>query len=306
MKLAYVYFYEFVNKDEVYINFIKKSILSLINTNTCCGQDIFINILGVNEDIHSNITNFCENHKVNILDISNGIKHYYDYYKIDISHVNETINNPHVRFYDHKFSNYHEIINRGYDGIVQLDADIIFYDNINYLFETPLLNEFEAIYTMHVPSQYGTYDLERIKSVITDREDNNLPFFSFNKQSGRRYTFLKRFCKYLLNYNLDNFAEDTHKLGFWPSGGMYLFKKDIIEKYSDILSFINYFVTKDDELAILLLSLSKSVQLQTMDMHEVSTFDINTFRSSPGKYKIFHPGGLKQKLDLLQEGLDTF
>jgi hypothetical protein len=148
--------------------------------------------------------------------------------------------------------------------------------------------------------------MERIIDIINDREDNNLPFFSFSKDNEKRYKFLKKLSRYLLQYDLDNFADDILKLGFWPSGGMYLFTKDIITKYSDMLSFVNYFVTKDDELAVLLVCLSKNIKIKTMDIHEVSTFDINTLRSHPGKYKIFHPGGRKQKLDLINEGLDTF
>lgn len=306
MKLAYVYFYEFVNSDEVYRHFIKKSINSLIATGMCRGEDIFVNMLGVNKDILTEMKEFGEQNNINIYDISDGITHYYDYFKIDVREESDKINNPHVRFYNHKFTNYKKIIDLGYDGIIQLDADIIFYDNINYLFNSIDTNQKNTIYTMHVPSQYGTFSEERIRDVVLSRDDNNLPFFSFSEQKGKKFTFLKKVCEYLLGYNLNNFVSDIHGLGFWPSGGVYLFTKEVVRDYGDILSFVNYLITKDDEFAVLLVCLSKGITIKTLDINEISTFDIQTFKSDPGRYKIFHPGGLEQKLRLIRDGLETF
>lgn len=306
MKLAYVYFYEFVDEDEIYRHFIKKSITSLITTGMCCGENIFINMLGVNQDIIAEMKEFSEQHNINIYDVSEGITHYYDYLKIDTRQESDKINNAHVRFYNHKFTNYKKIIDLGYDGIIQLDADIIFYGDVNYLFNSIDTNQKNVLYAMHVPSQYGTFSEERIRGVLLDRDDNNLPFFSFSKQKGKKFTFLKKVCEYMLGYNLDNFVSDIHKLGFWPSGGVYFFTKEVIRNHGDTLSLVNYLITKDDELAALLVCLSRGIAIKTMDIDEISTFDIQTFKSDPDRYKIFHPGGREQKLRLIQDGLNMF
>jgi hypothetical protein len=302
MKLAYVYFYEFVNSDEIYRLFLKKSICSLLDNNICKGEDIFINVLGTGEAIHKEILEFAKTFNIRIFDVSENMIHYHDYFKIQIDDNNKE-SNPWIRFFNHKFTNYKEIIELGYDGIVQIDTDVIFYDNINYLFK---IKDKESLYMMHLTSECGDISRDRINSILYEREHNTNIMFSFCEYSKLRFNYTTQLCKLLLNYDLNNFVDDIYNIGFWPSGGIYLFTREVIEQHGDMLRFLNYFVTKDDEIAVLLYTLAKKVKLKTLDKNEITAFSLPVLKSDPSKYKIFHPGGYELKRSLVREGLDKF
>lgn len=299
MKNAFVYFYEFVDTDSVYITFLENSIKLILKYSNIKSQDIFILYVGVSVDIKNKLKKLSQNYNVNIVDISDGLDHYYNFLWIQ-NDIN--IKNKHVRFYKHKFSFYQDIMSYGYDNIIHLDADLLCYENINYMFSNLLSN---TIYTMHIPDSIPPTE-EYVRNILEERKENTIPLFSFNKEDGPRYIHLKNVIKLILDYNLDNFISDISKIDYWPSGGMYFFSRDIIDNYYSKLSLINYLITKDDEIAILLLACAYNISLKSLDIKNVSCFEYSTFFANRDKYTILHPAGVTEKNNLLNSGIKLF
>jgi hypothetical protein len=297
MKNAFVYYYEFTDTDNVYIRFLENSIKLLLKNKISDPLDIFVLYVGGSDNLKNELSKIQHEFKINLVNIDDGLSHYKNFLWIanDID-----IKNKHIRLYKHKFTNYKDILSLGYDNIVQIDADLLCYSNINYMFETIQNN---TIYTIHVPNDQSL-DLDYINKILYQRKENTVPIFSFLPEHNARYIHLKNVVNLLLDYNLDDFKNDILKFGYWPNGGLYLFSREIINNYFNLLSLINYLITKDDEIAVLLLACAKNIKIQSLDIDNSVSFDYIDFFNNLRAYKIFHPAGTNLKKAIVNSDLN--
>ena len=108
-------------------------------------------------------------------------------------------------------------------------------------------------------------------------------------------------CHLLLDYNIDNYAIDIQNLGYWPNNGIIVFNKNFINKYFKTLSLLNYFVTKDDEMIMMLCSFAKNIKYLPLDIDAELSFNYKELDTMD--IKILHPCGHDQKMDFIKEKL---
>ena len=320
MRTAFVYYLEFTDNNTIYFSLLKESIKSLIKYNYCYGSDIFVNVIGysgvVSWDgdrhvaesdilgIWYQLKSLADKYNINLIDISDDALHYVELPVIVDLPINQ-INNKNtfnvnettrLKIFNHKFTSYPEIIKKGYDRIIQLDADLIFYSENDFLFETDEIQNPDVI---HFCRLTNSPSIEYIKFIIDARSGNNTKLFNLINTKENRLSYLtaKKFIQGTINYNIDNFVNDIYNQGFWVSGGTGVFSKAFIEKHFRMLSFLNYFFSKDDEIVLMLYCFANNIQIKTLDPSGLiclskPSFDIKT-------HVAFHPCGYTEKINLI-------
>lgn len=319
VKTAYVYYLEFTDIHNVYLKLLRESIRSVIEYGYCKGSDIYVNYVGYSgtpvwrgdhyevevaeEDNYINyLTKLVEEFGINIMDVSEGKLHYVELPSLlnlplpkcnDIHHF-ETKDMVRLKFFNHKFTNYLEIIKKGYDKIVQLDADLIFYASNDNFLNSINYGDAETLYFCRLAEGNSVDEFrELVKVTLRDRESNNVQLFSLRDipEFKNQYKLAKKFIKGILNYNLDNFEDDITYQKFWISGGLGVFSKEFIVKYFETLSFINYFFTKDDEIALMLLCFANNISFVDLDPDKLIGYGRNNFDKK--LHIAYHPYGDK-------------
>ena len=308
MRTAFVYYLEFTEDDNanLYLQFLKKSINGLLQYKMAEGPDIFINVIGNDKNIHDELIIFCAERNINVIDISEDRLHYLYLPKlvdIPIPEINclkefPTERTYPVKFFNHKFTSYPDIIAKGYDRIVQLDADVLFYDNVSEMFEEFDVTNPDLLYYCRFPVASNIWQKDFIRNNLISREWNHTKLFSLinTPETFVKYTYTKKIFDLIFDYNIDNLVDDIYNQGFWVSGGTGIFSKAFVQKHFKRLSFINYFVTKDDELALMLYCLANKIVPEHLDKKGTINLEWQFFDKE--KYKIFHPGGIDLKKEL--------
>jgi hypothetical protein len=325
MKNAFVYYLEFTDDSNIYITLLTESIRRLINYQYCRGCDIFVNVVGYsgqpvwsdnkyksvsdNENtIWNQLKNLADKYNINIIDVSEDRLHYVELpilINLSFPAANDTptftsTDTTRLKLFNHKFTSYTEIIQRGYDRIIQIDADLFFYKRDNNLFNIPLSTDPNKLYFCRfndtVFKQGLTIEAKKdnIKNRIKEREHNMVKLFALHNstETKHQYQLAKNFIKGSLNYNLDSFVDDIYNQNFWVHGGLGIFDKPFIDKHFNNLSFINYFVTKDDEIALMLYCFANKISLLHLDSNNTiccSGPDRNTFDHTI--HTAYHPQG---------------
>jgi len=316
MRTAFVYYLEFTNDDNVYIKLLQKSILSLIKYNYCKGSDIFINVIGYSgplfwiDDHYENkpdnpdsswnqLHKLAQDYHVNLIDVSEGNLHYVELPAIVDLPANERHNQSTydvkdvsvLKIFNHKFTSYPEIINHGYDRIVQLDADLIFYKENNSLLQTSCLLDPDTLHFCRLNNIASEYTLDMIKDSLLSREGNHNKLFTLNNTKRNRvsYQITRNFILSTLNYDINNFISDIYNQGYWISGCTGIFGKAFIKKHFHTLSFLNYFFSKDDEIVLMLYCFAKKIKLIHLDPSNLICLQRGKFNFN--KHIAFHPCG---------------
>lgn len=323
MKRAFVYYLEFTNDNSIYIKLLVESINRLIKFNYCKGSDIFVNVVGYsgtpiwvnnkyeiitnnNYSIWKQLTDLSDRYKINIIDVSEDRLHYVELpilVDIPLPQVNDVRtydikNTSRLKLFNHKFTSYMDIIEKGYDRVVQLDADLLFYAADASLFDIPYNTDPDQISYCRFTCGCFFYRINdenikvKIQNQINSREHNMVKLFSLCKYDSKRnqYQLARNFIKGILNYDLDNFVNDLHQQDFWIHGGLGIFDKPFIEKHFQKLSFINYFLTKDDEIALMIYCFANQVTISHLDPSDtICCSGRNTFDNK--RHVAYHPQG---------------
>jgi hypothetical protein len=320
-KTAFVYYLEYTNDDSIYINLLKESIRSLIDNNYCKGNDIFVNVIGYSgspiwednkysltgkqDEIKVQLSQLREQYDINIIDISEDRLHYVELPVlvnlplpiVNDTHTYESKDTTRLKIFNHKFTSFKEIIDKGYDRIIQIDADLIFYKQSPNIFDVPTSSDPDEIYMCRFNSILLSDEIdnntktEYIKNCLNDREHNNTQLFSLKNtpETRNKYNLAKNFLKGSIDYNLDNLVEDICNQKFWVSGGVGIFSKAFIEKHFVKLSFINYFFTKDDEIALMIYCFANKIKLSHLDPDYLISYGRRSYDAN--KHVAYHPCG---------------
>jgi hypothetical protein len=126
---------------------------------------------------------------------------------------------------------------------------------------------------------------------MNTRTNNHTRLFSLadTPETKIKYELAKKFILGTLNYDIDNFINDIYNLKFWVSGGTGVISKAFIEKHFQKLSFLNYFFTKDDEIALMLYCFANSIKIKNLDPFNLIVCERNMFNKN--KHIAFHPAG---------------
>jgi len=322
MRSAFVYYLEFTDNKNIYIKLLTESIRRLIAYKYCEGKDIFVNVIGysgtpvwrdnnyiaVDQDVNSTckqLENLVTKYNINLIDVSEGRLHYVElpllidtpFPRANDIQTYTTADTSRLKLFYHKFTSYPEIILKGYDRIIQIDADLCFFAENKDMFNVPYLTDPDQIYfcrfndTVFDPRLSSRDIVTTIKNRIKEREHNMVKLFSLNNSTETRnsYQLAKNFINGSINYNIDNFVDDLYAQNFWIAGWAGVFDKPFIEKHFRVLSFLNYFFTKDDEIALMLYCFANSIKVKDLDPECL----ISCGRDSYNKYKhiAYHPAG---------------
>jgi hypothetical protein len=126
---------------------------------------------------------------------------------------------------------------------------------------------------------------------MNTRTNNHTRLFSLadTPETKIKYELAKKFILGTLNYDIDNFINDIYNLKFWVSGGTGVISKAFIEKHFQKLSFLNYFFTKDDEIALMLYCFANNIKIKNLDPFNLIVCERNMFNKN--KHIAFHPAG---------------
>lgn len=320
-KTAFVYYLEYTSDDSIYINLLKKSIESLIENNYCQGSDIFVNVMGYSgvptwkdgkysltgkeDGIKLQLSELNKQYNINIIDVSEGMLHYVELpvmVNLPLPTINDSSVYKHedttrLKIFKHKFTSYPEIIDKGYDRIIQIDADLVFYKQLPNIFDVPVSQDPNEIYTCRFSSILQEDEIsmttkrEYTKNCLSDRESNHNQLFSLKDtvETKNKYKLSKNFIAGCLNYNIDNLVDDIIQQRFWISGGVGIFSKAFIKKHFTQLSFLNYFFTKDDEIALMIYCFANNIKLNHLDPNCLISYGRNSFDNQ--KHVAYHPCG---------------
>lgn len=298
MNTAYTYLIELVPEDEKYRHLLKKSIDLLIK-NIAEPNDVYVNVYAMDGPKKDDLIEFLTDRNVNIFDISEGLQPYNFKRFIDYKG-----NYSYLTFSNHKITNYEKILDLGYDRIVQLDTDVFFLEQVD-IFDN-LYDDEDTFYALKLPRRYGEKHHEKgITESIKGRKGSIVPIFSFydNPDVHREYVYLKRLCETLLNYNLDNYAKDILDIGFWPNNGITVYSKSFINKHIKMISFLNYFVSKDDEILMMLYSFAKNIKYFPLSIDEKLSFNYKELEHM--NIQILHTTGHDEKIEFIKNKIDN-
>jgi hypothetical protein len=299
MNTAYTYLIELVPEDEKYRHLLKKS-LDLLIKNIADPKDIYINVYAVDGPKKDDLIQYLKEKKVNIFDVSDGIPPYHFKRFVDYKG-----NYSYLTFSNHKISNYEKIIAMGYDRIIQLDTDVFFLDKVD-IFDN-LSEDADSFYAIKLPKRYGENHTEKaVIDALKSRTPSIVSAFSFykNSEKDREYIYLKKLCETILNYNLDNYINDIINLGYWPNNGITVYNKNFIKKHGKIISFLNYFVSKDDEILMMLYSFAKNIKYFSLPIND-NILSFNYKELDTMNIKILHTTGHDQKIEFIKEKINT-
>ena len=296
MRTAYIYFIEFPQDDEKFTPLLKKS-LDLLIKNISDPKDIFINMRCDDGPKKDDLLEYCKSKEVSVFDVTEGIPTY-GYKRI----LGEDNNIGCMCLSNSKITNLDKLIGLGYDRVINLDVDIFFFSQTDIF--NNLSDDGDTFYALKLPSRYNEcHNKQTISDCIISREPIHNPIFSFcnSLEKHSEYTHLKKMCHLLLDYNIDNYAIDIQNLGYWPNNGIIVFNKNFINKYFKTLSLLNYFVTKDDEMIMMLCSFAKNIKYLPLDIDSELSFNYKELDTMD--IKILHPCGHDQKMDFIKEKL---
>ena len=322
MRKAFVYYLEFTDDKNIYIKLITESIRRLIEYNYCKGSDIFINVVGysgdpiweggryitVNESDNSTcnqLLDLVSKYNINLIDVSEERLHYVElpilvdvpFPRANNIQTYTAADTSRLKLFHHKFTSYPEILQRGYDRIVQIDADLFFFKEKTELFDVPFSTNPDQIYfcrfndTVFDPN-ISNSDIEtNIKNRIREREHNMVKPYSLNNsiETKNSYQLSKNFIKGSINYNLDFFINDIFTQHFWIAGWAGIFDKPFIDKHFRLLSFLNYFFTKDDEIALMLYCFANNIKVKDLDPECLISCGRSSYNEE--KHVAYHPAG---------------
>jgi hypothetical protein len=322
MKSAFVYYLEFTNDKNIYIKLLTESIRRLIEYKYCEGRDIFVNVIGysgspmwqagryvaISEDANSTfkqLEKLVTTYNINLIDVSEDRLHYVELpiiVDIPLPRANDiqtftSTETSRLKLFNHKFTSYPQIIQRGYDRIIQIDADLCFFKENKELFNIPLSVDPDQIYfcrfndTMFDTQLSSNSTVINIKNRIKEREHNMSKLFSLDNsiESKNSYLLAKNFINGSINYNLDNFVDDIYNQNFWIAGWAGIFDKPFIEKHFRLLAFLNYFFTKDDEIALMLYCFANNIKVRDLDPECLISCGRGSYNKN--KHIAYHPAG---------------
>ncbi len=297
MKTAYTYLIELVPEDEKYRHLFKKS-LELLIKNISDPKDIFVNMFAVNGPKKDDLLEYCKSKEVSVFDITEEGVPAYSFKRI----LGEDNKISYLCFSNHKISNFDKLIDSGYDRVINLDADVFFFSQTDIF--NNLSDDGDTFYALKLPSRYNEdHNKQAISDSIIGRQCSSVPIFSFydSPEKHHEYTYLKKMCETLLDYNIDNYATDIQNLGYWPNNGITVYNKNLINKHFKTLSLLNYFVCKDDEILMMLFSFAKNIKY--LPLHIDAELSFNYKELDTMDIKILHTTGHDQKMDFIKEKL---
>jgi hypothetical protein len=322
MKSAFVYYLEFTDDKNIYIKLLAESIRRLIEYKYSKGSDIFVNVIGYSgtpiwegdkyvtvdeskDSVYKQLEELSDKYNINIIDVSESRLHYVELpILIDIpfpganSVRSYTIaDTTRLKIFNHKFTSYSDIIRKGYDRVIQLDADLFFFKEDDRLFEIPQMIDPDTVSFCRFNDSAFNNGLSNeiiitnIKNRIKEREHNIVKIFSLNNSAETRnsYQLAKNFILGVLDYNIDNFINDIFNQKYWVAGGLGIFDKPFIEKHFKKLSFINYFFTKDDEIALMMYCFANNIKINNLDPYNVICYERACYKED--KHIAYHPAG---------------